>query len=698
MAGVADIVLQIGSSFGPGGLASLKAGWDMLSGMASTVIEVTKELDKFKVVMGRVDMEMVNYADSAAQGLIDTLKLAESLNKLNETGAKVTREEFKILAVRAVELAKATGDDATKAFERLTDGISKGSTRAIAEYGEKIKVSSNLQETQRKMVEKLTDGYEDLTTSVDTASEAVYGLGNSWGTVKGDIWSAMTGQDGVFTVITLLKGILDDIHNSFIVFNKETYDYLFSLYGIIDKFRLGLAAIVDFMSQLTGGVAITAPAVLAEMRNRLEAENIYGPANKTEPTEQAPKKAAVKSGGGKEKFVTEGEDVEALARLADPEYAQNVQIFAEVMGRVFDDIESILKVEEEFRKGPAVLGYGGPPVLGGRSFEGVSQSVDERMASADAELKIVEAHERRLQLVTDEFEIVRQIKEINDEELIQMKESSVQRRARLELIFSEEYQEASLKELREEELIQMQESAVQRRARLELITSEEYQEARLQELREEEQVHQAERQIELEFAREQAIDFAQQFGDVWAAAMDRISAGGMAADGVLNIMRGTWGAIVTAAIEGHNGIGQAIRETIKAVGIQIAIEAGLMALLSAGRAIYYAATRQYASATKAGLAAASFAATAVVAGVAAATASAFGKSAKSIKTVSIPSSSSASSSVSSYGGAYSGEQTMQQEVIIRLAPDAGSQMFEVVQQQNTMARRSGTTSFSTEAA
>ena len=89
---------------------------------------------------------------------------------------------------------------------------------------------------------------------------------------------------------------------------------------------------------------------------------------------------------------------------------------------------------------------------------------------------------------------------------------------------------------------------------------------------------------------------------------------------------------------------------------------------------------------------------AVVAGVAAATASAFGKSAKSIRQVSIPSSASASSATSSYGGAYSGEQPMQQEVIIRLAPDAGSQMFEVVQQQNTLARRSGTTSFTEDAA
>jgi hypothetical protein len=36
---------------------------------------------------------------------------------------------------------------------------------------------------------------------------------------------------------------------------------------------------------------------------------------------------------------------------------------------------------------------------------------------------------------------------------------------------------------------------------------------------------------------------------------------------------------------------------------------------------------------------------------------------------------------------------MPQEIIIRLAPDAGSQMFEVVQQQNDMAYRAGYKSF-----
>ena len=715
----ANVILRIGSALGPGGLASLKAGWDMLSGMVRTATDLTEKFDRMRVAMERVDMGMVNYADDAAKGQVSTESLVRQLNMLNQSAPKlkITQEQFGIMAARAAEFAEATGapGGATAVFERMTNGIARAESEALKPFGIKLKENIDMTKTQRQAVEALTRGYEDFEYTLKSNGQRMNQLSNNWGTFVQALYNASGELPLVGSAIDAINDVLGETVKALTESTKATRDWVFQW----ENFQEIVIPTLQMMGGLlTGNITPAIASYAARFQNLIKkglndkdlqkaiSDELAAKEEKKYGTPVAP--FAPKSGGGPTPVDLSGGIglgfgaeywAKALQTEITPENADWLESFARRMGSM--GLQSF-----QFQTSAKELGFlqgmGGqikmPSFDRGMAFSSAGTSVDQRMAEADAEQKIVEAHERRLQLVTDEFEIMRQIKEINDEELIQMQESSVQRRARLELIFSEEYQEASLKELREEELIQMQESAVQRRARLELITSEEYQEARLQELREEEQVHQAERQIELEFAREQAIDFAQQFGDVWAAAMDRISAGGMAADGVLNIMRGTWGAIVTAAIEGHNGIGQAIRETIKAVGIQIAIEAGLMALLSAGRAIYYAATRQYASATKAGLAAASFAATAVVAGVAAATASAFGKSAKSIRQVSIPSSASASSATSSYGGAYSGEQPMQQEIIIRLAPDAGSQMFEVVQQQNTLARRSGTTSFTEDAA
>jgi hypothetical protein len=679
----ANVILRIGSKFGPGGLSSLKAGWDMVKGFTNSIVEHTKELDRMKVAMDRVDMTMVNYADDAAKGQVSTESLVRQLNMLNQSAPKlkITQEQYGIMAARAAEFAEATDapGGATAVFERMTNGIARAESEALKPFGIKLKENIDMTKTQKQAVDALTKGYEDLEYTLKSNGQRMNQLSNNWGTFVQALYNATGELPLVGSAIDSINDVLGETVKALTESTKATRDWVFQW----ENFQEIVIPTLQMMGGLlTGNITPAIASYAARFQNLIKKGISDKNLQKAIADELAAKEekkygvpvAPISSGGGGPTPVDLSGGIglgfgaeywaKALQTEITPENADWLESFARRMGSM--GLQSF-RFQTSAKELGFLKGMGGqiemPSFDRGMAFSSAGTSVDQRMAEADAEQKIVEAHERRLQLVTDEFEIMRQIKEINDEELIQM-----------------------------------QESAVQRRARLELVTSEEYHEARLKELREDEQVYQAERQIELEFAREQALDFAQQFGDVWSAAMDRISAGGMAADGVLNIMRSTWGAIVTAAIEGHNGIGEAIRETIKAVGIQIAIEAGLMALLSAGRAIYYAATRQYASATKAGLAAASFAATAVVAGVAAATASAFGKSAKSIRQVSIPSSSSASSPASSYGGAYSGEQPMRQEVIIRLAPDAGSQMFEVVQQQNTMARRSGTTSFTEDAA
>jgi hypothetical protein len=646
----ANVILRIGSALGPGGLSSLKAGWDMLSGMIRTATDLTDKFDKMRVAMERVDMGMVNYADDASKGQVSTESLIKQLNMLNQSAPKlkITQEQFGIMSARAAEFAEATGQDATAVFERMTNGIARAESEALKPFGIKLKENTDLLKTQRQAVDAFTKGFEGFEYTLKSNGQRINKLSNNWGTFVQALYNATGELPGVGTAIDAINDSLSETVKALTESTNATRAWAFEW--------TNFSSIVEAtLSTITGDSTYYANTMLGLLSNGLGDKEL----KKAVEAELAAKEkgkygvpvATMRAGGAGGDL---GSDTTGLSfydiglspadfySMLPGEYARTPEQMAAIQGR-------------QFGKGR----YGGPPVLSGRDFSGAASSVDKMMAEADAELKIVEAKERRLQLVTDEFEIMRQIKEINDEEMIQMQESSVQRRARLELV-----------------------------------TDEAYQEARLQEMREEEQVYRIEREIELQFQREQAIDFAQQFGDTWVAAMDRISAGAMAADGVLQIMRGTWAAIVTAAIEGHNGIGEAIRETIKAVGIQIAIEAGLMALISAGRAIYYAATRQYESATKAGLAAAEFAATAAVAGVAAATASAFGKSAKSIRPISIPTSvSGGGSATPSYGGSYSGVQPMQQEIIIRLAPDAGSQMFEVVQQQNDMAYRAGYKSF-----
>jgi len=195
-----NIIFTIGSKVGGGGMASIKAAIDMLGQMANSVKEGIKELDKFAVAWERTNQAAVVAADTAAAGLVDTAEVMKGYNRLVVAGAKVTEDQFKTLTVRAVELSKATGEDATDAFKRLTTGIAKGSSRALAEYGIKLKESTDLQATQIKAIEAMTEGFENMTVEAETTSEQLFALENNLGTLNALMWEAM-GRNETFSVI-----------------------------------------------------------------------------------------------------------------------------------------------------------------------------------------------------------------------------------------------------------------------------------------------------------------------------------------------------------------------------------------------------------------------------------------------------------------------------------------------------------------
>ena len=71
---VGNIVLRISSTWGPGGLASLQAGVQMVDALGRKVVETVQELDKFYAVRDAV-------RDAARDAARDTEKDAEKGNK-----------------------------------------------------------------------------------------------------------------------------------------------------------------------------------------------------------------------------------------------------------------------------------------------------------------------------------------------------------------------------------------------------------------------------------------------------------------------------------------------------------------------------------------------------------------------------------------------------------------------------------------
>jgi hypothetical protein len=193
-----NIIFIFGSKLGPGGFASLKAGIDMLGQMYNSVKDNIAELDKFAQSWQRANKEAVIAADTAAAGLIDTGEIIKQHNALMHAGVKITDQQFRTIAVRSVEMAKATGQDATQAFQRLTKSIQTGSTRALREYGVDLRTSGTLTQKQTEAVNKLTKGFDNMSVSADTASEQLFALENNLGTFYSLLWDA-TGRNETFS-------------------------------------------------------------------------------------------------------------------------------------------------------------------------------------------------------------------------------------------------------------------------------------------------------------------------------------------------------------------------------------------------------------------------------------------------------------------------------------------------------------------
>jgi hypothetical protein len=207
-----NIIFRIGSKLGPGGFASLKAGIDMLGSMLKNVKDNIKELDQFAQAWQRANKQAVLMADTAAAGLIDTGAIIKQHNALMRSGVKLTDEQFKTIAVRTVELAQATGEDATAAFERLTKSIQTGSTRALREYGVDLKTSGTLTDRQNEAVKQLTKGFEGMTVSAETTSERLFALENNLGTFQGLLWDATASNETFANALDSINGALGEFN------------------------------------------------------------------------------------------------------------------------------------------------------------------------------------------------------------------------------------------------------------------------------------------------------------------------------------------------------------------------------------------------------------------------------------------------------------------------------------------------------
>jgi hypothetical protein len=184
---IGSLFFTVGSKLGPGGFASLESGINLTKQFIGAIAGVIAESDKFGRAMRRVDMNIVTYADSAAKGQVDTLKLMEKLNALNKAGINISKEGMASITKAATDMALATGGDATQEMVKLTEAVIKGSKEALLPYGIVLKETKSKTEDQSNAIKALTGRFKDLDLEVNDASGGMTHLKNSWGTLV-DAW------------------------------------------------------------------------------------------------------------------------------------------------------------------------------------------------------------------------------------------------------------------------------------------------------------------------------------------------------------------------------------------------------------------------------------------------------------------------------------------------------------------------------
>lgn len=182
------VIFQLSSEIGPGGFASLESAINMTMRLAKTVIAAVEELDKFSEMYQRVEIDMSS-ATSAAKGLIGSLEMMASANKLTLAGVKPTGEQFAAIAKGAVEMSHALGISSSEAMDKLTDSIVRGSARGLRPLGIELKSTGDLTDKQTEALEKLIEKFRGVNVEVDTLSDSFESLINNTKTYAGLLWT-----------------------------------------------------------------------------------------------------------------------------------------------------------------------------------------------------------------------------------------------------------------------------------------------------------------------------------------------------------------------------------------------------------------------------------------------------------------------------------------------------------------------------
>lgn len=214
----ANVILAISSKMGPGGLASLKAGVDMVLAMGKAMIDAAKEADRYSTIYKNLSVS-ITQAETATKGLIDTTEMMANANKFAQANLKLTEQQLADVAKVAVDYAKATGKDATESMKMFTDSLIMGTSRGLQKFGIEVKESTDKSKVFKEALEQVEERAKGISVELENTTEKMFALQNQIGTATGNLthfYNTATKGEGVLDLlIDSIGGVNDGFEDMF---------------------------------------------------------------------------------------------------------------------------------------------------------------------------------------------------------------------------------------------------------------------------------------------------------------------------------------------------------------------------------------------------------------------------------------------------------------------------------------------------
>ncbi len=238
-----SIIYSIGAVGSSATVAKFAAVGAAVFVVGKAIDELTESSEKYQRLLNNLRTDMGQF-NTETKGLIDTQASLEQVIKVQTAGVTLSAKELAAFGKAAVRVNQAMGggpEGATKIFQDLTNGLSKGTGRAFKQLGIDIENTEDLLLAQNEIVQKVTDKYSGLTAEVETTREAVFVLGNNFGTINDQMIAAAGNSDA-------LKSVFDAM-NETLAFQsellEETNGHILDMNSLFGVMAIQLAALID---------------------------------------------------------------------------------------------------------------------------------------------------------------------------------------------------------------------------------------------------------------------------------------------------------------------------------------------------------------------------------------------------------------------------------------------------------------------